>query len=259
MADFPIEELARLAGMSVRNVRAYVSRGLLPPGRMQGRAARYSDEHLDRLDLVNGLRRRGFSLAAIEVLVRQDTAQPAEDALRLYRGMLAPWQPEEPMLVDADGLAEWLGLDGAAAEELDVAALVDAGLVERAGAGRLRVLRPELLRAGADAVRLGITQQAVLDLHRDLDGHCERIAELFVALFADQVWARHVADGMPAERAPEIQSVVEQLQPVATRALLSSFRSRMQATMDGFIERISEDLAPSDAGRALGVRTGRRS
>jgi DNA-binding transcriptional MerR regulator len=275
VADYPIEELAHRAGMSVRNVRTYVSRGLLPPARMAGRAARYSDEHLDRLDLVNGLRRRGFTLGAIEVLVRQDPDRAAEDALRLYRGMLAPWRPEEPVEIDEDALAGWMGLpqesldalrtgpaeagsgESGSGPGIATARLREAGLIEPAGPGRIRILRPDLVRAGGDAVRLGIPLEAVLTLREHLDEHTGRIAELFVGLFADQVWAGYVRDGLPAEGVPRIQTVVEGLQPVATTALLSSFRARMQSTMDAFIERISGEISESaavDAARLLGPR-----
>ncbi|MEJ8280837.1 MerR family transcriptional regulator [Pseudonocardia spirodelae] len=257
MPDFPIEELAHRAGMTVRTVRSYITRGLLPPGERAGRAVRYTDVHVDRLDLVNGLRRRGFSLGAIEVLVAQHTDRTAEDALRLYRGMLAPWQPEEPVEVAEDELPDLLGPDaqapGGAADELLVA-LREAGVVETAGPGRVRVLRPDLARAAAGAIRLGIPPGALVGIRRRLDDHTGAVAQMFVELFAGQVWAGYVAAGLPADGAPRIQETVEQLQPVATMALLSSFRFRMQAEMDTFIARISRDLSP-EAGRAIGVRT----
>jgi DNA-binding transcriptional MerR regulator len=260
--EFPIEELAHRAGMSVRNVRSHISRGLLPSGAMRGRSARYTTDHVDRLDLIGGLRRRGFSLAAIEVLINQSATQTAEEALRLYRGMLAPWEPEEPVEIDADALPEWLGLspDEPAARELRAALprIQEAGLAEPAGTDRIRLLRPDLVRAGAQAVRLGMSVESVLVLHHELDRHTGRVAELFVELFRDQIWAGHVRGGLPAESAPVIQHAVEGLQPVATLALLSSFRSVMQSTMDTFIARISEDLAPADAARAMAIRTSAR-
>ncbi|WP_224391338.1 MerR family transcriptional regulator [Pseudonocardia sp. ICBG1293] len=255
MADFPIEELARRAGMTVRTVRTYITRGLLPPAGRAGRAARYTGDHLDRLDLVNGLRRRGFSLGAIEVLVAQDTERTAEDALRLYRGMLAPWQPEEPVEVDEAELPGRLGLTPAAVSAHELLRHLDeAGVVEAAGPGRLRILAPDLARAAAEAVRLGIPPAALVGLRRRLDDHTGAVAEMFVELFARQVWDDYVDAGLPAGDAPRIQQTVEQLQPVATLALLSSFRSRMQDVMDAFITRISDDISP-EAGRAMGIRT----
>jgi DNA-binding transcriptional MerR regulator len=258
-AEFPIEELAHRAGLTVRNVRSHISRGLLPPGTMRGRSARYTGRHVDRLDLISGLRRRGFSLAAIEVLINQSATQTAEEALRLYRGMLAPWEPEEPVEIGTGALLEWLGVpdDDPAADELRGAAprLVEEGLAEPAGPDRLRLLRPDLVRAGGQAVRLGMSVESVLVLHHELDRHTGRVAQLFIDLFADQIWASHVRDGLPADGAPGLQNAVEKLQPVATLALLSSFRSVMQTTMDEFIVRISEQLAPADAARAMAIRT----
>jgi DNA-binding transcriptional MerR regulator len=260
--EFPIEELAHRAGLSVRNVRAHISRGLLPPGTMRGRSARYTAVHVDRLDVIGGLRRRGFSLAAIEVLVNQSGTRTAEEALRLYRGMLAPWEPEEPVEVAGDTLLEWLGVpaDHPAADELRAVGprLVANGLAEPAGPDRLRLLRPDLVRAGGQAVLLGMSVESVLVLHHELDRHTGDVAQLFLELFAGQIWSAHVRDGLPAHGAPDVQNAVEHLQPVATLALLSSFRSVMQAAMDEFIGRISEDLAPADAARARAVRTSGR-
>lgn len=256
--EFPIEELAHRAGLSVRNVRSHISRGLLPPGARRGRSARYTADHVDRLDLIGGLRRRGFTLAAIEVLINQSGTRTAEEALRLYRGMLAPWEPEEPVEIGAGALPEWVGVpaDDPAADELRRAGarLLEAGLAEPAGPDRIRLLRPDLVRAGAQAVRLGMSVDSVLALHRDLDRHTGHVAELFLALFRDQIWAGHVRDGLPPGGAPGIQHAVEGLQPVATLALLSSFRSVMRSAMDEFIARISEDLAPDDAARAIAIR-----
>src|SRR5436305_1643105 len=45
-AEYRIDELAREAGTTVRNVRAYQDRGLLPPPRRSGRVGLYTDAHL---------------------------------------------------------------------------------------------------------------------------------------------------------------------------------------------------------------------
>lgn len=43
MTEYRIDELARLAGSTVRNIRAYQDRGLLPPPRLAGRVGLYDD------------------------------------------------------------------------------------------------------------------------------------------------------------------------------------------------------------------------
>lgn len=70
MSEYLIDDLARAAGTTVRNVRAYQDRGLLPPAARRGRALLYDDRHLDRLRLVASLLERGYSLAAIQDLTR---------------------------------------------------------------------------------------------------------------------------------------------------------------------------------------------
>ncbi|HLF41800.1 MAG TPA: MerR family transcriptional regulator, partial [Acidimicrobiia bacterium] len=60
-----VEELAGRAGVSVDTVRFYQKQGLLPAPRREGRVAWYAAEHLDRIDRIKELRRRGFTLAVI--------------------------------------------------------------------------------------------------------------------------------------------------------------------------------------------------
>jgi len=69
-AEMTIDEVAREAGTTTRNVRAYQTRGLLPPPRLVGRVGVYGPEHLARLQLIARLQERGYSLAAIDDLVR---------------------------------------------------------------------------------------------------------------------------------------------------------------------------------------------
>ncbi|MDT5289496.1 MAG: hypothetical protein QOF88_4385 [Mycobacterium sp.] len=65
MAEYRLDELAQLSGVSVRNIRAYRERGLLDPPRRQGRSAYYDGHHLGQLKVINDLLRRGFSSAHI--------------------------------------------------------------------------------------------------------------------------------------------------------------------------------------------------
>lgn len=231
-ADLTIDQLAARAGMTVRNVRSHVSRGLLPPPQLRGRTAYYDSEHLARLQLIAGLQQQGFSLAAIEAVVRQTPARSAEQALAFYRGILAPWQPEDPEEMPYRELADWLGIEPQP-ETLD--RLHEAGILEPLGGGRVRITNPALLRAGAQTVRLGIPVEAVLALRPELVRHARAIAELFVGLFRDTLWCEHVERGLPSGELPEVRRVVEALQPVAAQALLAAFRSAMHEAIEAFV------------------------
>jgi DNA-binding transcriptional MerR regulator len=64
-----IQQLADTVGMTVRNIRAYQSRGLLHPPDIRGRTAYYLGAHVARLALVASLQGEGFTLAAIKRLL----------------------------------------------------------------------------------------------------------------------------------------------------------------------------------------------
>ena len=51
-----VEELASRTGVSVRNIRAYQTAGLMPPPRLQGRLGLYDPEHQGKLELIRDLR-----------------------------------------------------------------------------------------------------------------------------------------------------------------------------------------------------------
>ena len=63
--SFSIDELARAAGMTPRNVRAYRTKGLLPPPVRAGRVSQYRSVHLRRLRDIRELREAGLPLKLI--------------------------------------------------------------------------------------------------------------------------------------------------------------------------------------------------
>jgi DNA-binding transcriptional MerR regulator len=64
-----IGELSEQVGMTVRNIRAYQARGLLPPPIVDGRVGFYTDLHRERLLMIRRLRAEGFNLVAISALL----------------------------------------------------------------------------------------------------------------------------------------------------------------------------------------------
>jgi DNA-binding transcriptional MerR regulator len=80
-----VTELAEAVGMTPRNIRAYQSKGLLFPPRIQGRVAQYHGAHLARLELIASLQREGFTLAAIKRLVESTGSYAAIVADRRRR------------------------------------------------------------------------------------------------------------------------------------------------------------------------------
>ena len=226
--------------MTVRNVRSHASRGLLPPPQLRGRTAYYGTNHIARLELIAGLQRQGFSLAAIEAVIQNTRASSAEQALASYRAILAPWQAEDPLEMSYAELTEWLGVEP---QPTTLDRLYAEGDLERLGPDRVRITNPALLRAGAQTVRLGIPVDTVMELGSELSKQARVLAELFVGMFRDTVWREHVARGRPQAEVPEVQRMAEALQPVAAQALLAAFRSAMPQAIEAFVREEYEKLA----------------
>ena len=89
-----LEELTTRVGMSVRNVRFYTSKGLVPPPIRRGRSGFYTPDHVSRLELVRELQSHGFTLSAIEKYLAAVPEDATPEQIALHRTMLAPWQAE---------------------------------------------------------------------------------------------------------------------------------------------------------------------
>jgi DNA-binding transcriptional MerR regulator len=215
--------------MTVRNVRAYAARGLLPPPRLVGRTGWYGPEHVARLVLVREMLAEGYTLAMIERTLSGAPATASTATLALHRALLAPWLPPEPEeLTDAE-LAERAGqpVDPSLVDEL-----VELGLVERLGEHRLRVLDPSLLTAGLQVVELGVPPRALIAAQTRVIELVREIADTYVQMFLETRWRSFLDDGAPPESVEEMARTVARLQPAAAQALLASFRTEMAAAVE---------------------------
>lgn len=229
--ELTVDQLAEKVGMTVRNVRAYAARGLLPPPRLAGRTGFYGPHHVARLTLVRQLLAEGYTLAAVQRAVESEPASSSAGSLALSRALMAPWLPDAVQETSLAELAERAGSDDPEGTEQVVDVLASMGVVERLDGGRLRVLDAGLLDAGVRGVRLGLPAVALVEAQRRVVELVEQAAQLYVEMFRDTVWRDFVDAGTPDDGWPRIQAVVEGLEPVAAQALLASFRSAMAAAV----------------------------
>ena len=103
-----IDELAQRTRLTVRNIRAYQSRGLLQPPELRGRTGYYDDAHVARLELIREVQSEGFNLAAIGRLI-EGAGGETEEVLRFTRAVREPFEREEPREVDLDELSKTWG------------------------------------------------------------------------------------------------------------------------------------------------------
>lgn len=84
MPTYSLSDLAKLADVTPRTVRFYISQGLLPSPGQAGPGAHYSDEHLERLRLIRKLQRANMPLAEIRAqlgTLPDDQLQAMADAV----------------------------------------------------------------------------------------------------------------------------------------------------------------------------------
>src|SRR3954454_7465580 len=154
-----IEQLAARTGLTVRNIRSHVTRGLLPAPYLRGRTGFYGPEHVARLQLITGLQQQGFNLAAIRSLVSGPSAPSAEETVAFYRTALGPWLTERPEVWDEQALSDAFGISPS---EDTVQRLQRMGVLERTPDGRIRVLNPAIIRVGRQLAALGYSLDDLL-------------------------------------------------------------------------------------------------
>jgi DNA-binding transcriptional MerR regulator len=232
--ELTIDELARRTGMTVRNIRAHQSRGLLPPPEIRGRTGYYGPEHVARLRLVTEMQAEGFNLKAIERLL--DAADGAgEQILDFGRVLLTAFGEEEPEFATAEDLERRLG---GPFDERTRKKAEKLGLVRPLGDGRFELPAPTLIRAGEELMELGVPVRHTLAVAETIERNSRAIARAFVRLFAEDVMGS--AEGLersPAEWA-RLREALEKLRPLAADAVRAGF----QQTMSGEIDRQLRDL-----------------
>lgn len=239
-----IDELARRTGMTVRNIRAHQSRGLLQPPDIEGRTGYYGQEHVARIELISEMQADGFNLAAIKRLLGEATGSERE-VLGFKRALMAPWEIEEPEFITAPELFERLGLDQPDPKQLQRA--IHTGFLVDLGEGRFEIPSPTLFRAAEELRALGIPADTALDVLEEIDRSSRAVARVFVKLFVEQVWRPFADQGQPESEWPEVRGAIERLRPLATDALLAVFRHTMTEAVE---QRFGEELERRSDGRS---------
>lgn len=171
--EYRMAELAGLAGITVRTLRFYRERKLIPPPRREGRIAWYDDHHLARLRTISALLERGHTLNGIAELAEAlDQGRDVADLLGIE-----PTE-EEPVRLTPEELAA--RFEGEATPE-NLAAALDLGYLGTDGGDIVHISR-RLLDASEALVREGFPLAEVLAAGRGVREHADALAELFAEL-----------------------------------------------------------------------------
>jgi DNA-binding transcriptional MerR regulator len=246
-----IGELARRSGMTIRNIRAHQTRGILPPPEVNGRTGYYNEDHLSRIELTREMQAEGLNLEAIR-RVLESSAGSSREIVDFARAVRAPFEDETPEIFSAEELAATWG-----AGQLDEKLLrrIEAmGIVRRLPDDKFEVISPRLQRAGNALVELGVSPKAAVETASQLRNASEAVARTFIELFVKEIWEPFEAAGRSEEDWPKVREALERMRPLGSDALLAMFQITMGEATEKAGERTLRDAAKPRASRRRSTR-----
>lgn len=240
--ELTIDELARRSGVTVRNIRAHQSRGLLPAPDVKGRIGYYDDRHLARLELIQQLQAGGFNLTAIQRLVER-AEQTGDEIGNLRNLVLTPFTDEQSEVITFQDLVEQLGVD---VDDRLLKKAIDLRIVLPLDGDRYEVPSPTILRAGVQCVELGVTLDMLFNVLKAVNVHSRAVADAFTKMVDDGIVRPVEKDGLKAESFPRVVAAIEALRPLATEVMLAGFLVNMDEAAEDAFGKILNRLAKED-------------
>jgi DNA-binding transcriptional MerR regulator len=249
VAEYRVDELARQAGTTVRNVRVYQDRQLLPVPIKRGRTAIYTDAHLSRLRLVINMLGRGYAFAQIkEMLAAWESGYSLAELLGLEESLGASWTDEQPEHITLTRLREMFGGE---LSQANVRRALELELLERRGA-RFYAPSPQLVEAGRQLVELGVPLAEALELAAQLQQDVDHVAGLMVAMVRRYVLDPKGPGWLPSgDELPYYVDVLSKLKPLVNSALSAAVaRSANRVIPDIIGDRLAAVLEQNAAPEA---------
>jgi DNA-binding transcriptional MerR regulator len=230
-----IDELASRAGVTVRTVRFYSTRGLLPPPVIGARrVGHYGRAHLSRLALIEELRHQGMTLAAIERYLERLPAGLSAHDLAIHRAVVASWAPEAVERLDRAELDRRAGRE---LSEEDLRRLAAMSVVARDGDDAFTV-DSGLLRLGVRLLDVPFSPETIVAARGVLLDHSRAAAQAMSRLLRDAVAERDARD---------VKSLSVHMQPLVVQALLTAFqRSLKEELREWLVEPETESRARTE-------------
>lgn len=228
-----LDELTERVGISVRNIRFYTTRGLLPPPIRRGRSGYYSPDHVARLELVKELQAHGFTLAAIEKYVARIPEESSPEEIAVHRVTLQPWLVEQPQLVSRRQLET---MAGCRLTEAHLERLGAMQIVHEAPDGKYSVVAGRLA-TGIDLLDLDVPMDVLHACNDIYTRHGRAIAEELTEVFQTMVWPKYRHGDLPAEN---LVRMLESFQPTSVAALVEAFNQAMTDVRRGHAAKRTE-------------------
>ncbi|MDQ2707159.1 MAG: MerR family transcriptional regulator [Actinomycetota bacterium] len=226
-----IDQLAARSGISVRTIRFYAGKGLLPPPRLRGRLGIYGPDHLARLELVSELSALGFTLAAIEGYLTRLLTPADNEAMALQRALLVPWVPER---LEQLSRAELDRRAGRALRPDELEALEALGVIERQPGDDTDTVvlhGAASLAAACESLEIGLPIEALRHSHEIIAKHTTALAEELMALFQEEVLQPYRDRGRPASERAGLREAFTRLKPITVQGVVAAFGRAVNRTI----------------------------
>lgn len=210
-----LPELTQRTGLSVRTIRFYRSRGLIPAPIRRGRAGFYDSGHIARLELVQELQSHGFTLAAIEKYVAGIPDDATPEDIALARTMLAPWQSDLPVEMSH---AQLEARAGRPLDEEDVATLHALGVLRMRGTTYL--VSSNQLAIGVRLLELGFPREVAAAAAAVYQEHGEQMAKELFDMLRDKLFPLYDDEG-----SEHFREVMERLKPLSVGGLVTAYEA----------------------------------
>lgn len=210
-----LTELTERVGITVRTVRFYTTKGLLPPPIRRGRSGYYSPQHVARLELVQELQSHGFTLSAIERYVAGIPEDATPEDIALARTMLAPWQSDLPVEMDHQQLETRAGRP---LSEDDVATMQALGVLRRRGSSYL--VAGNQLAIGVRLLELGFPREVAVAAAAVYREHGEQMAKELSDVIHDKL-----APLYDDPQSEHFREVMERLKPLSVGGLVTAYEA----------------------------------
>ncbi|MFH8607144.1 MerR family transcriptional regulator [Streptomyces sp. NPDC018029] len=221
-----VDELAARAGVTVRTIRFYSTKGLLPPPVIgPRRVGHYGQEHLSRLALIEELQHQGMTLAAIERYLEQLPADLSAHDLAIHRAVVASWAPDSAE--DAPH-AELERRAGRALDDEDLDRLAAMGVIARTPVPGTYRVDLGLLRLGVQLLDVPIAHETILAARTVLMEHTREAAHELSRLFRDEVWGPYRERESDPEHVAAMRSLSAHMQPMVVQALVTAFQRSLK-------------------------------
>ena len=245
--EYRLDELARLAGTTTRNIRVYRDRGLLHPPLRVGRIVLFNDTHLTRLRLITSMLDRGYTIAHVnEMLSGWEQGKNLGDMLGLESAIAGSWATERPQrmpvaeakrLVDDDPAFERL-------VGLDIIRIDD-----ESADGQAVVVRPKLIEVFNELHQYGVAIDKLIDLHEQISPLLDQVSAILVQAGVEEVFDKvNPGAAMPDDvEVAELITTLVRFRTQAVQAAAATLAFSIESTIESVVAQLLGDFVEQKA------------